>query len=165
MPTRRRFLSQSSATLVCASLAHSLLGQASQRLGDPVFSPAALGAAQQGLLTVANFQKLVGSSFHAFLDNDVVAEIVLTRVRDLSTPAATSKTGLSGSPVRPVATPARKAARSITCFVLIFNTGSILIPQGTYTLDSGTLGSFSLLLTPGQPLPGDQTASAPFCFL
>jgi hypothetical protein len=165
MASRRRFLSLSSASLVCASFAHSLLGQASARLGIPVFSGAATGAAQQGLLTAANFEKLVGSSFHAFLDNDVVAEIVLLKVKIPTYSSVASTSQVAGSPVRPVATPARRAARATNTFMLLFSTGSTLIPQDTYVLDSGILGSFSALVVPAQPVAGNQIAVATFSFL
>lgn len=169
MPTRRRFLSLSSASLVCASFAHSLLGQASERLGIPVFSPAALGAAQQGQLTAANFQKLIGSSFHAFLDNDVVADIVLKRVfiptysSAYVATAAAPPVSPKGTLQMPVGAPKPKSARPVNCFYLTFNTGDTYIPSDSYVLDHGVLGSFTVGLAPGQSVPGDQRAIATFC--
>jgi hypothetical protein len=151
--------------LFWAAIPRLLRAQASQRLGIPVFSPAATGAAQQGILTAANFEKLIGTSFHAFLDNDVVVEIVLRKVKVPTFKSAGSTSTPTGAPGKPTVIAARRGPITTTCFMLTFATGSTLIPQDSYVLDNGTLGSFAAFLVPGQSVPGSQTAIATFNFL
>ena len=165
MPTRRQFLALSSAAIAGAAAPKCLLAQAGGRLGPPPFSNAALGAAQQGTLTKERFQALVGSSFHAFLDNNVVAEIVLHKVKVPTYPSTSPTTSPTGAPSRTGLTASRRAPVTTNCFMLFFGTGSTLIPQGTYVLDSGILGSFSALLVPAQSVPGNQIAVATFTTL
>jgi hypothetical protein len=165
MNTRRQFLALSAAALASAAVPIHLLAQASDRLGPPPFSNAALGAGQQGQLTAANFEKLVGSSFHAFLDNKVVAEIVLRKVKIPTYPSASPTASPTGAPSRTSLIASRRAAVTTKCFMLIFGTGPTFIPQDTYVLDSGILGSFSALLVPAQSLPGNQIAIATFTTL
>ena len=169
MPSRRRFLALSAASLACAAAPRLLWADTTERLGIPVFSEAASGAAKQGLLTAAAFERLIGSSFHAFLDAGVVAEIVLRKVTvPKFTPATTYTPSIAasiGTSTRPVSTLARAIPRTTTAFMLSFSSGSTLIPQNSYTLDHGTLGSFAAFLVPAQPVPGDQIAVATFNFL
>jgi hypothetical protein len=162
MHTRRQFLALSSAALASAAAPKYLLAQAGDRLGPPPFSNAALGAGQQGQLTAANFEKLVGSSFHTFLDDNVVAEIVLRKVKVLTTSSASPINSPTGAPSRTGLTASRRAPITTNCFLLFFGTGSTLIPQDTYVLDSGIMGSFSVFLVPAQSVPGNQIAVATF---
>jgi hypothetical protein len=172
MFSRRSFLATCAATAAYIASPLRVLAQAAHRQGIPVFSPAALGAAKQGILTAAHFEQLVGSSFRAFLDNDVIAEIVLKRVfipTYSSAYTATASVPSAGSPRSTLQTSARavqtKSARPVNSFYLTFNTGKICIPQDSYVLDHGVLGSFTVCLVPGQSVPGDQRAIATFCTL
>ncbi len=170
MSSRRSFLATFAAVAAYLASPLRLLAQAAHRQGIPVFSPAALGAAQQGILTASRFEQLVGSSFRAYLDNDVVAEIVLKRVAIptySSAYVAAATTPPSHAPRNTLQTSPgsakAKSARPVNCFYLTFNTGETYIPSDSYVLDHGILGSFTVGLAPGQSVPGDQRAIATFC--
>jgi hypothetical protein len=173
MFSRRSFLAASAASVAYLASPLRLIAQAAHRQGIPVFSPAALGAAQQHILTAARFEQLVGSSFRAYLDNDVIAEIVLKKVLVptyssayvASANAPSNPTLLRSALQRQAGYGTLKPKHPINCFSLVFHTGSTYIPADNYVLDHGLLGSFTAYLDPGQPVAGDQRAFATFSFL
>lgn len=105
MSTRRRFLALSSAGVVSTLAPVRLLAQATSKRGPAVFSNATLGAYQQGELTFARFQSVLGSSFRAFLDDGSTVDLMLLTVTPVTpgataTPDATAgKTALGGAAV------------------------------------------------------------------
>lgn len=158
MQSRRHFLHLSSAVLAAALLPETLLAQS--RAGIPPFSPAGLGAYQQGLLTRARFESLLGSSFRVFLDEGRVADLTLVKVTD---PVAVLSASLPESPQKADTLARLKQAYPSPdqSFTLQFSCGNTLIPQDTYTVDHGTLGSFALFLVPGGTA-GNRTCGSSF---
>jgi hypothetical protein len=161
MPTRREFLAATSAACVLAALPKALLGQ---QAGGAVFSNASLGAYDQGILSLASFQGLVGSTFMAFLDDTCVAFLQL-----VSATAVASHARDAGSRIGTVAGARMQAPRptqnALDTFTLNFTTGTTALPQLTYLLDHGTLGRFAVFLVPGAELAGLQTCTASFNYL
>jgi len=158
MPSRRCFLATSAAAFTAATLPKSLLAE---RLGGNVFTNGSLGAYAQGILSQANFEAQVGSIFEAFLDNDEVAYLRLQTV-----------TGTSSAPTPPIQPRSRAnfvpavrvptvSSLQITSFQLSFSTGGAVFDQGTYLLDSATLGRFACFLVPG----GEGSCGATFAYL
>jgi hypothetical protein len=161
MSTRRTFLTLSSAAFASALTPIRIVAQAlSSRSGPGVFSNAALGAYQQNELTFQRFQSLVGSTFHAFLDNHEVIEVTLLSAVANAPRASTVKPILDGSQARSM--PVAALPPTGKCFTLRFSTGSTVVPQGSYVLDSGTTGSFTVLLVSGTAGTSRPTASATF---
>jgi hypothetical protein len=161
LPTRRRFLAISAAAVVVATRPPRLLAQ---RFGIPVFSNAALGAYQQGLLTRARFTQLVGQSFRVFLDKALVADIQLTGVATQEDVATAARPDTPAAK-RDVQKLAKLWPSTDNCFILTFATGVTLVPQGSFILDHGTLGSFVVFLVPGSTTPGKATSLATFNYL
>jgi hypothetical protein len=158
MSSRRTFLLRSAAVVTSAALPELLHAE---RLGGPTFSEASLGAYTQGLLTEAHFTGLKGSLFMAFLEDNQVAYMRLTDVKSGSASAATK------APV-PTArnTPQVKAsAMQVSSFSLVFSTGWVRVPQGSYLLDHGTLGRFTVFLVEGLDEKGREACSATFAHL
>jgi len=157
MPSRRYFLATSAAVFTAATLPKSLFAE---RLGGNVFTNGSLGAYAQGILSQANFEAQVGSIFKAFLDNDEVAYLRLQTVTGTSTPATPVKVPLRGNVIPAVRVPTLSSPQ-ITSFQLSFSTGGAAFDQGTYLLDSATLGRFACFLVPG----GGGSCGATFAYL
>ncbi len=152
MKTRRDFLAVTTASLAAAMLPQTILGES--RIPD-VFSNANLGAYGQGLLTQATFERLIGSTFTAFVGTDLYAFLTLRSVTDLV--AAATARGNSASKAVVVPAPRSKAATTITSFYLDFTVSGAPFAQATYTLDHGILGRFAAFLVPSK------AATAPSC--
>ena len=154
MSTRRHFLAATAATITLAALPKSLFAE---RLGGDVFTNASLGAYGQGLLTQATFEKHIGSTFTAFLDNDGVGYLTLEKV--VAQPTGTN----ASSELRLPGTSAT-VQQQVTSFHLTFSTKAVF-PQGTYLLDHGILGRFAAFLVPGDPVKGNGSCGATFSYL
>jgi len=162
LPNRRSFLALGSSAIMASALPGKLLAQSSS---SDVFSNRNLGAYTQGLMTQATFQRLVGSPFTADLGNGHYANLKLLSVQAVTPPASSSsQPGAGKSRVLSVVSPVTVAKSSSSSFNLNFSTGGKLLPQNTYTLDHGTLGSFAAFLVPGDPVHGG-TCSACFNLL
>lgn len=162
MPNRRSFLALGSGAVMASALPGKLLAQSSS---SDVFSNRNLGAYVQGLMTQATFQRLVGSPFTADLGNGRYANLQLLSVQAVARPASSpSQPVTSRLRVSSVAPPVTVAKSSASSFNLSFSTGGKLLPQNSYTLDHGTLGSFVVFLVPGDPIHGG-TCSACFNLL
>ncbi len=113
-------------------------------------------------MTQATFERFVGSVFTVDLGDGKYAWITLLSAKDASSLTASSS---STSKLR-VSTAGNTAAtgRSSSSFILNFTTGGKLVPQESYTLDHGRLGSFVAFLVPGDPVKG-VTCSAVFNIL
>jgi len=150
MPSRRHFLAASAAAIAAAALPGDVFAQ---RLGGEVFSDASLLAYARGTLSQTNFESLVGSFFKIFLENDEVAYLRLQTVTGTGDPSI--RQGIFQLPVQ---TPGQTGlttrgstptAPQMTVFHLRFSTGSAPVGQGTYLLESGSLGQFACFLVPG----------------
>jgi len=164
MSTRRSFVVNLAAAAAYLASPRRLFAQSAARLGIPAFSPAALGASQQGNLNLARFQALIGSSFRAFLDDNEVVDIVLIKVSTMDAINAAEQATLPAanrSKVKSAGRPPAPQSAGLT-FVVQFSSGNKYIPQDTYVLDNGTLGSFSVLLVPGAINAPAKTCSALF---
>jgi hypothetical protein len=146
MPSRRCFLVTSAAAITAVAFPKSLLAE---RLGGEVFTNGSLGAYAQGILSQANFEAHMGSTFKAFLDNDEVAYLVLQAVTGTNSSSTISVRLLSRVNSIPALRRPTSNAPEITSFQLSFNTGGAVFSQGTYLLDSVTLGRFACFLVPG----------------
>jgi len=154
MSTRRHFLAATAATITLAALPKSLFAE---RLGGDVFTNASLGAYGQGLLTQATFEKHIGSTFTAFLDDNAVGYLTLEKV--VAQPTGTN----ASSELRLPGTSAT-VQQQVTSFHLTFSTKAVF-PQGTYLLDHGILGRFAAFLVPGDPVKGNGSCGATFSYL
>jgi hypothetical protein len=167
MQTRRQFLVLSSAACAAAAAPKGLFAE---RLGGPVFSNASVGAYQQGIMTLANFQALVGSTFTTFLENDDVAYLQLRAATAVTnaTPTAVARTAPARGPqmawIGPGAAVAAPAQLTET-FALSFSNGGKAVPQGSYLMDNGTMGRFAIFLVPGTDAAGNPTSGATFNYL
>jgi len=164
MPSRRRFLAASAATFTVAALPKSIFAEQSEA---NVFTNASLGAYAQGLLTQANFTKQVGTVFTAQRDDGTYAYLTL---RSVASSVASPTTPAKPLPVTPITAriavnpiSAPTATQTMTTFRLIFDVQGPALPQETYLLDHGTLGSFACFLVPGVSRTGGTTSSATFC--
>lgn len=159
MADRRSFLAMSSGAVLAAALGPAVRAQSTS---NSLFSNRNLGAYAQGLMTQATFERLVGSVFTVDLGDGKYAWITLLSAKDASSLTASSS---STSKLR-VSTAGNTAAtgRSSSSFILNFTTGGKLVPQESYTLDHGRLGSFVAFLVPGDPVKG-VTCSAVFNIL
>jgi hypothetical protein len=147
---------------MASALPEKLFAQSSS---SDVFSNRNLGAYTQGLMTQVRFQGLVGSVFTADLGNGRYAYLKLLSVQAVAPPAPSpSQPVISRMRVSSVASPVKVAKSTSSSFNLNFSTGGQLLPQSTYTLDHGTLGSFAVFLVPGDPVHGG-TCSACFNLL
>jgi hypothetical protein len=157
MKNRRQFLVASSLAAVAAAVPKSLFAMEQQRLGGDVFSNASLEPYLQGEMTQANFEKVVGSTFTIFLDNDQVDYLRLRSV----TSGSDAMTNASTKPVTAAAQKAKLATAALqpTSFLLHFDFGGPGFPQDSYLLDHGTMGRFALFLVPGSA----QKCVATFC--
>jgi hypothetical protein len=159
---RRSFLILGSGAALGSTLPSSLFAQVAS---SDLFSNRNLGLYTQGLMTQATFERVVGSVFRATLDTGSYANLTLVGVK-AATFSAPAKPVSSGIKMRSglVVASAPVAASTPKAFTLNFTSGSRLVPQGSYELDHGTLGSFVLFLVPGDPVRGG-TCSACFSLL
>jgi hypothetical protein len=159
MPSRRRFLAVSAATIAAAALPERFVGQ---KLGAGVFTNASLGAYSQGLLTEANFTNQVGSVFTALQPDGSYAYLTLRSVQTVTLGSAAKTTAaprvLSG-------TQPGSASLQVFSFELVFDVQGSALAQGSYLLDQGTLGSFAAFLVPGATTTGSPTCMATFSSL
>lgn len=170
MPSRRRFLAASAATLTAAALPKSIFAEQSEA---NVFTNASLGAYTQGLLTLANFAKQVGTVFTVQRDDGSYGYMTLLSAASVvlgaNAPLKPAPTAPSVAPiaprisVNPVSAPV--VTQGLTTFRLVFDVQGPSLPQQTYLLDHGTLGSFACFLVPGMSSSGGPTSSATFCEL
>ncbi len=156
MSNRRSFLKLSATAATSAMLLPKLGWSQADRLGGPVFSNASVGAYQQGLITLVGFQKLVGSEFKAFLDNNEAAWLRLRQAVaiDYSLTPEKKKARLAAqqviAPTGADLTLARNPVQPDT-FELRFDIRGPNFPQNSYLLDHGTLGRFVAYLQPSTP--------------
>jgi hypothetical protein len=165
MNSRRQFLLTSTAAIAGVTLPRVLFAQ---RIGGAVYTNASLGAYGQGLLTQANFEKVIGSVFSIFLDNYTAGNLLLRAVTSsAASTAPNSERQQAVNTMRPIGEPVLpprvigKTAQQPISFQLHFNISGPSFGQDTYLLDHGTLGRFAAFLVPGSP--GKCTAS--FCYL
>jgi hypothetical protein len=168
MRNRRNFLVASAALVTSVTLPKSLFAS---RIGGDVFTNASLGAYSQGLLTQANFERVIGSQFTLFLEHNKVAYLRLRTVESLG-PQTGGTLSSQTSPAVPraksqtVPVPGSTApAQQVVGFHLTFNTEGAVFAQGTYLVDHGTLGRFALFLVPGDPIHGNVSCGATFTSL
>jgi hypothetical protein len=159
MQSRRRFLAASAATLAAAALPTGILAE---QLGANVFTNASLGAYTQGLLTQANFTSVTGSVFTASLPDGSYRYLTL---RSVAAAPVSSRT--TNAAPRSVAAPkiTLNTSVQVSSFALVFDVQGDAIPQGSYLLDHGTLGSFVIFLVQGQTPAGTPTCVATFASL
>ncbi len=148
MPNRRSFVVASAAGIVAATLPGMSFAQ---RPGTDIFSEANLGAYAQGLLTQANFERLLGSLFMAFVDDERTAYMRLKSVAGTDSGARAASSSRLAPPVS-----------SVSSFFARFDTGGMTLGQGTYVLDHGRLGRFAVFLVPGVDAAGAPTCTATF---
>jgi hypothetical protein len=156
---RRSFLAMSSGAVLAAALGPAVRAQSTS---NPLFSNRNLGAYTQGILTQATFESFVGSVFTVDLGDGKYAYNTLVLVKDASSPASSSPS--TGRLRVPASGNVAAAAKKPSTFILNFTTGRQLVPQGSYALDHGRLGSFVAFLVPGDPVQGG-TCSACFNLL
>lgn len=163
MSTRRSFLVLTSGAALASALPKSLLAQSGE---NDLFSSRNLGAYSQGLLSRTAFESVVGSMFTLFFESGDTASLVLLGVSSprLRTSASSQVAAALAARQLPqtAATVANKTGPS--CFLLSFSTGLTSVPQATYRLDHGTLGSFTVFLVPGEARHGG-TCTACFNYL
>lgn len=136
MPSRRTFLKATS--LACAASAmHPMLHAQNGGTPDP-FSNQNLEPGQQGLLTLSAFKAVLQSIFTLFLTDGTTRTL---RLVDASSPA-------SGG--------------SEQVFTLSFTVAGGAFPQGTYTVDHATMGSFALFVVPSSTDSRAQSCTAVF---
>jgi hypothetical protein len=162
LPNRRSFLALGSSVAIVSALSEKLFAQSSS---SDVFSARNLEAYSQGAMTQSKFEGVVGSFFTIELGTGRYASLKLVSVKAVASSASTPAQPavgklrvLAGGGSAPVAPP------SSSKFNLNFSSGFQLVPQGTYTLDHGTLGKFPAFLVPGDPVHGG-TCSACFNLL
>lgn len=160
LSTRRSFLALSSGAALASAWPKPLF---SQETTSDLFSNRNLGAYTQGLLNKATFEAVVGSVFTLFFADGSTTALTLSSVktssarRSATSDAAAAAAGRTLSDTG-IVSPNRPAP---SCFLLTFSTGPKAVPQGTYRLDHGTLGSFAAFLVPGNPR---QTGICTACF-
>lgn len=154
MKNRRQFLVASSLAAVATAMPKSLFA-VQQRLGGDVFSNASVEPYLQGEMTQAHFEKVIGSTFTIFLDDD--------RVDYLRLRAVTAGPDLASEAAKLVQTtgqqPLWAKTSQPTSFTVHFDYGGDAIPQDSYLLDHGTMGRFTLFLVAGSA----QKCLATFC--
>jgi hypothetical protein len=171
MPTRRQFLVSSSAVCALSALPKSLRGQQ-----QAVFTNASIGAYEQGLMTLSNFQTLIGSMFMAILADGSPAYLTLASAKAVTMPTATTPTvgvaaptgptiGVKAMVAQPSAAQAAPLLTTANSFQLVFLSGTAVLPQGSYLVDHATLGRFAVFLVPGTTATGAATVSANFNYL
>ncbi len=134
-----------------------MLGQLTDK---NVFSSGFLGAFDQGLMTQANFEKQLGSLFMMFLDDSSVVYMRLVSVTENKPPVAAAR---ATTPVRAAKTSAKPPV--VVSFTVRFKAETPLQKQGSYIVDHGTLGRFTLFVVPGFDEVGAPTCSAVFSSL
>jgi hypothetical protein len=162
MQSRRRFLAASAATLAAAALPTGLLAE---QLGASVFTNASLGAYTQGLLTQANFQAVAGSQFTLQLPDGSYRTVTLQSVKTLSPTSSAASPSSTSSRVAVAPKISLNTSTQTTTFTLVFDVQGDAIPQGSYLLDHGTLGSFALFVVTGKTDTGTPTLIATFTHL
>lgn len=160
MHSRRRFLAASAATLAAAALPTGILAE---RLGANVFTNASLGAYTQGLLTQTNFSAVTGSVFTASLADGSYRYLTLKSA--VTTTLTNSRNTIASA--RTITAPQLTLNTSVqvSSFSLVFDVQGDAIPQGSYLLDHGTMGSFVVFLVAGQTPAGTPTCVATFASL
>ena len=153
--TRRRFLASSALTVFAISHPGLMLGQQADK---NVFSGGFLGAFDQGLMTQGNFEKQLGSLFMMFLDDQSVSYMRLISVMENKPPTVPVRAKASGR----TAKTSEKATPIVVSFTARFKADKPLEEQGSYVIDHGTLGRFTLFLVPGIDEAGAPTCSAVF---
>ena len=168
MHNRRRFVVASAALVTSVTLPKSLFAS---HTSDDVFTNASLGAYSQGLLTQANFERVIGSQFTLFIKKNNVSYLRLLTVESLG-PQTGGVLSSQPSPSTPraksLAVPmpgASTLAQQVVGFHLTFSTEGAAFDQGTYLVDHGTLGRFALFLVPGDPTHGNGSCGATFTSL
>ncbi len=164
MSTRRSFLSVSAAALAAASFPKYLFAQTR---GIQIFTNASSGAYTQGLMTQVHFKQLIGSIFTAFHATGETSSLKLVQVSDAVVqssavaPTVSAAIGRLGGLARPVSRP----VTTISYFSASFAVTGKALPQDSYLLDHGTLGSFAAFLVPGLSPNGAASCSATFNYL
>jgi len=168
MHNRRRFLVASAALVTGVTLPKSLFAS---RIGGDVFTSASLGAYSQGLLTQANFERVIGSQFTLFIEHNKVAYLRLRTVESLGPQTGEASSSQTSPAVRRAKSPivpvpgSTVPSKQVGGFHLAFSTEGAAFDQGTYLVDHGTLGRFALFLVPGDPTHGNGSCGATFTSL
>jgi len=160
MPSRRRFLAASAATFAAAVLPKRLTAE---QLGASVFSNASQGGATPASLTLDNFEKQLGSVFTTQRADGSTGYLTL-RTAQTVTLGSSSGTTTNASRRITISSPA-SSPMQVSTFELIFDVQGAAFDQGTYTLEQGTLGSFSAFLVPGATPSSSPTCMATFSSL
>ena len=142
LASRRGFIALSVSALVCPMLT---LPSGAQQPGAEVITPANLATYEQGLLTAANFEKVVGTRFWVRLPDGTSRAIVLHEVKhrttQMLTPAQTKILWQNAAALRADATA-----------VLVCNgvpDGGRAATAGHVQVDSAMRGRFAMLLVAG----------------
>jgi hypothetical protein len=162
MQSRRRFLAASAAAITAAALPKNLIAE-QLGAGSTVFTNSSLGAYTQGLLTEPNFAAATSSVFTALMPDGTYRNLTLRSAANVTLGSA--KSASSAPRITIVGTPASGSAVPLSIFQLTFDVQGSSIPQGTYVLDHGTLGSFAVFLVAGQTAAGTPTCVATFVSL
>lgn len=151
-------MTKSAAIVLCASSRRLLGLQHEQR---EIFSGANLGAFTQGLLTEANLQRVVGTLFMVFLDEYRVSYMRLREVSASSPPPLVNPEQVHVAPL----VRKKTLVPGTESFLLVFNSDTELTSQGSYVVDHGTLGRFTLFMVPGGQGPGQTTCVCTFNYV
>jgi hypothetical protein len=140
--SRRNFLILSSAAAVAAALPTRVFGEP---IGDEVFTNQSLGPYQQGTVTQAHFEAVIGSPFTIFLPEGRTAWLTLRRVVGQTFPASGS--GSNGAKSMPASiVKAYAAAPQLASFELHFDHNGPQFAQDSYLLDHGTMGRLAMMV-------------------
>ncbi|MDR3775209.1 MAG: hypothetical protein P4L26_17780 [Terracidiphilus sp.] len=154
--TRRRFIGTASLSALASAAFPTVLAQTIAPRKDDPFK-------QQNLDVLANaseetFKPYIGESFAMVQGGRRLASLTLLAVTPAAPPPSASKSSAAGSPPR-------RSGQTVRSFSLSFQGSGASEPQGTYTLNKNSLGSFSLFLVPGGPGKSPQTYTAVFSLL
>ncbi len=144
MLTRRKLFAVSLGAALYPTLC---LPMDAQQRGEEVLTRANLAAYEQGVLTAATFEKLVGTRFWVDLPNGERRTMVLQAVTHSTHQllAARQTEDLVARTQR-----VYSQTRRLSSFSVSFQVEGAALPQENYVLDSPALGRFAALLVPGQ---------------
>lgn len=155
--TRRRFIETASLSVLATATLPSAFAQRGPGLKDDTFSLENQVALAN--VTEETFKPLIGESFAVMKGTQRLDSLTLQAVVKPEPSAASTKHALASREPR-------FPGQTVTSFSLRFQ-GSRQqpLPQGTYTLKSGSIGSFSLFLAPSDPETNPHGYAALFSLL
>jgi hypothetical protein len=141
--SRRQFVYVASLSMVASAANTSLFAEDEAKAASETFSEEA--SATLGRLSLKDFEPLIGDRFSISLAGRSLGKLTLIAATAMEIPKPSHIPHMVGDAAPPV------PGRALTGFSLRFQGAGGTLPQDTYTMRQGGLGSFPLFIVPEGP--------------